>query len=87
MIRKDLLLAAIDNLALCSKVDRIEVDGNVDGVWLNHPSGKVRRLLQLEEGGENGGGDGSEDQYAVLLLDVDVALSCKDLEHGTCIVQ
>ena len=90
MVRKDLLLASMDSLALCSKVERIDVDGDVDGLWLNHPSGKVRQLLDH-------GYEGSYDQHvdpftgtyiqdpgsnAVLLLDADVAMSCEDLERG-----
>jgi len=57
-----------------------------DAVWLNHPSGKVKRLLS-PDGREDeflniNNGNRNVDQYAVLLLDADVALSCDDLERG-----
>lgn len=105
-IRRDLLLGAVERLAICSRVESIELDfssterdenresGGMfireedDAVWLNHPSGKVKRLLspdgREDEFLNSNNGNRNVDQYAVLLLDADVALSCDDLERGEC---
>ncbi|KAL3804040.1 hypothetical protein HJC23_006431 [Cyclotella cryptica] len=80
VVRKDLILSAINRFSLCTRVRVIEIDGEVDPIWLEHPSGKVRYML----------GDAQDisayhltsGSHAILLLDARLALTCQDLERG-----
>ena len=81
-IRRDLTISAIERLLHCHQVEWIEVDGDVDAIWPEHPSGKVKHLRDHDNL------DSTQhimESHAILVLDPSIVMTCEELERGTCI--